>query len=271
MISGDQMSYSKIKHTIAIAETKMKAHDVMTAPVLTIKPTASVKDAARLFLEHKISAVPVVDDHGKLVGIISEGDLVHRAEIGTTRHRPWWLILMTGDQVLATDYIKANSKRVADVMTRNVITAEPDTPLSEIAVSLEQHRVKRLPILRNGQLVGIISRANLVQAIASSGNKLDIPVSDSAIRARLLAKLNREDWAPKMLMNATVNDGIVDLWGFTDSETERRAIEIAAEGIPGVRAVNDHMAVRPFTRSSLGGIPAGTGIGIWCAGWAVFD
>lgn len=226
----------------------MKAHDVMTSPVITIKPTASVKDAVRLFLEHKISAVPVVDDQGKLVGIISEGDLLHRSEIGTSRHRPWWLVLMSGDQILAADYIKANARRVADVMTRNVITAAPDTPLSEIAVMLEQHGVKRLPILRNGGLVGIVSRANLVQAVASSGRKLDIPLSDTAIRDRLLAHLNKQGWAPKVLLNATVNDGIVDLWGFVDSDTERRAIEVAAEGTPGVRAVNDHMTVRQFTR-----------------------
>ncbi len=226
----------------------MKAHDVMTTPVITVKPTASIKEVAQLFLKCKISAVPVVDDQGKLVGIVSEGDLVHRSEIGTTKHRPWWLVLMAGDQVLAADFIKTHATRVADVMTRNVITAAPDTPLSEIAVTLEQHGIKRLPIVRNGELVGIVSRANLVQAVATSGSRLDIPMSDSAIRDKLVARLHKQSWAPKVLLNATVNDGIVDLWGFVDSDTERRAVEVAAETTPGVRAVNDHMTVRPFTR-----------------------
>ncbi len=226
----------------------MKAHDVMTTPVITVKPTASIREVAQLFLQRKISAAPVVDDQGRLVGIISEGDLVHRSEIGTTRQRPWWLVLMAGDQVLAADYIKAHATRVTDVMTRNVITAAPDTPVSEIAVTLEQHGIKRLPIVRNGELVGIVSRANLVQAVATSGSKLDIPMSDSAIREKLVTRLNKQNWAPKVLLNATVNDGIVDLWGFVDSDTERRAIEVAAETTPGVRAVNDHMTVRPFTR-----------------------
>jgi CBS domain-containing protein len=227
---------------------QMKAHDVMTTPVVTVKSTASVKDVARLFLERKVSAVPVVDNQGKLVGIISEGDLLHRSEIGTSRHRPWWLVLMAGDQVPAADYIKANAKRVADVMTRDVTTAAPDTPLDEIAVTLEQHGIKRLPIMRNGELVGIVSRANLVQAIASSGSKLDIPLSDTTIREKFFGRLTKQGWAPKVLINATVNDGVVDLWGFVDSDTERKAIQVAAEATPGVKAVNDHMFARPFTR-----------------------
>lgn len=222
----------------------MKARDVMTSPVITVKPSSSVQDVARLFLERQISAVPVVDDQDKLIGIVSEADLVHRAEIGTQRQRPWWLALMAGDQGLAADYIKSHAKRVADVMTRNVITATPDTPLNEIATMLEKNGVKRLPIVHDGQLVGIVSRANLVQAIATIGSKLEIPMSDSIIRERLLTHLNSQGWAHTVLLTATVNDGVVDLWGFTGSDTERKAIGVAAEGIPGVRAVNDRMRVR---------------------------
>ena len=222
----------------------MKARDVMTSPVITVKPSSSVQDVARLFLERQISAVPVVDDQDKLIGIVSEADLVHRAEIGTQQQRPWWLALMAGDQGLAADYIKSHAKRVADVMTRNVITATPDTPLNEIATMLEKNGVKRLPIVHDGQLVGIVSRANLVQAIATIGSKLEIPMSDSIIRERLLTHLNSQGWAHTVLLTATVNDGVVDLWGFTGSDTERKAIGVAAEGIPGVRAVNDRMRVR---------------------------
>jgi CBS domain-containing protein len=223
----------------------VKARDVMTLAVFTVKPTTSVKDLARLFMERRISAVPVVDDQRKIVGIVSEGDLVHRSEISTQRRHPWWLVLMAGDEGLAAEYIKAHAKKVGDIMTRKVITAGPDTPLQEIAAMLEKYRIKRLPIVRDGQLVGIVSRANLVQAIATSGSKLDIPLSDTTIREKLLTDLNRQSWAHAALLNATVSGGVVDLWGFVESDIERKAIRVAAEATPGVRAVNDHMTARP--------------------------
>jgi CBS domain-containing protein len=225
----------------------MKARDVMTLGVYTVKPTMSVRDVARLFIERRISAVPVVDDQGKIVGIVSEGDLLHRSEISTQRRHPWWLDLMARDEALdAEEYIKAHAKQVADIMTRNVITAEPDTPLQEIAEILEKYTIKRLPIVRDGRLVGIVSRANLVQAIATSGSNLDVPLSDTTIREQLLTDLNKEDWAHTALLNVTVNSGVVDLWGFIESDTERKAIRVAAEATPGVRAVNDHMTARPI-------------------------
>ena len=129
----------------------MKARDVMVAPVITVKPTASVKDVAKIFIENRISAVPVVDDQGKLIGIVSEGDLLHRAEADTQRRRPWWLLVMTSDETLAADYIKEHSRKVADVMTKDVITAAPDTPLHEIARALERYAIKRVPICRMGR------------------------------------------------------------------------------------------------------------------------
>jgi CBS-domain-containing membrane protein len=155
---------------------------------------------------------------------------------------------MAGDPGLAAEYIKEHAKRVSDIMSRNVITAAPDTPLNEIAETLEKYGIKRLPIVRDEQLVGIVSRANLVQAIATSGSKLDIPLADTAIREKLLKELNRQSWAHTVLLNAIVNGGVVDLWGFAQSDTERKAIRVAAEATPGVRAVNDHMTVPTFTR-----------------------
>jgi CBS domain-containing protein len=219
----------------------------MTSPVITVKPTMSVKDVARLFLERRVSAVPVVDDQEKIIGIVSEGDLVHRSEIFTERQHPWWLVLMAGDEGLAAEYIKAHAKQIVDIMTRKVITAGPDTPLQEIAAMLEKYGIKRLPIVRDGQLVGIVSRANLVQAIATSGSKLDVPLSDTTIREKLLTHLNTQNWAHTALLNATVSGGVVDLWGYGESDTERKAIRVAAEATPGVRAVNDHMTARPFS------------------------
>ena len=223
----------------------IRARDVMTSPVITVKATTTVKEVARLFLERRISATPVLDDQGKLVGIVSEGDLVHRSEISTERRRPWWLVLMAGDEGLAAEYIRAHATRVDDLMSRNVITAAPDTPLHEIAEMLEKYGIKRLPIVHDGQLVGIVSRANLVQAIATSGSKLDVPLSDATIREKLLTHLNKQSWAHTAVLNATVNGGVVDLWGFVESDTERKAIRVAAEATAGVRAVNDHMTARP--------------------------
>ncbi len=225
----------------------MKARDVMSFPVLTVQPTTSVKDAAKLFLKHGISAAPVIGGDGKLVGIVSEGDFLRRAEIGTDRKRSWWLVLLAQEKSLAADYIKAHAKRIGDVMTRRVITASPEASLDDIAALMEQNGIKRIPLVRDGRLVGIVSRANLVQAIASSGSKLDISLSDAAIRDKLLAHLRSQSWAHTDLLNVTVNDGVVDLWGIPDSDTERTAIRVAAEAISGVRAVNDRMFVPRVT------------------------
>jgi CBS domain-containing protein len=223
----------------------MKARDVMVSPVITVKTSTPVREVAKTLLEKRISAVPVVDEKGKLVGMVSEGDLMHRAEAGTEQRRSWWLRLVSGDDVLAADYIKSHARKAADVMTPNVITATPDTPLDEIALLLEKNGIKRVPIVKDGQLVGIVTRANLVQAVASAPKGLEIPVSDEAIRDKLLAHLKAQPWARTGLLNVTVNDGVVNLWGITDSETERNAIRVAAESIPGVRAVNNHLTLRP--------------------------
>ena len=219
----------------------MKASDVMVAPVITVKPSSTVKEVAKTLLERRISAVPVVDDSGKLAGIVSEGDLMHRAEIGTQRRHSWWLRVLTGDDALAAEYTKAHARTVADVMTREVITASPDTPLHEIAALLERHSIKRVPIVRDGALLGIVSRANLLQALASTHKDLDVQLSDTAIRDRILAHLNNQPWAHTLLLNVTVNGGVVDLWGITGSDAERKAIRVAAESAPGVTAVNDHL------------------------------
>ena len=221
----------------------MLVRDVMVAPVITVEPSASVQEVAKLFLEKQISAVPVLDGKGKLVGIVSEGDLLHRVEAGTERHRSWWLRALVHDDTLAAEYIKSHSRKVSDVMTREVITASPTTPIHEIAALMEKNAVRRLPILENGQLVGIVSRANLLQAVASARQLLDVAPTDKAIRDRILANLKREAWAHTGLLNVTVTNGIVDLWGLAESDTERKAIKVAAESTPGVTAVHDNMVV----------------------------
>jgi CBS domain-containing protein len=227
----------------------MKARDVMVAPVITVKSHSTAKEVAKTLVDRRISAVPVVDDAGKLVGIISEGDLMHRAEIGTERRYQWWPRLVKGDVSLPFGYIKAHARRAADIMTQNVFTATPETPLDEIAVLLERNSIKRVPIVRDGRLVGIVSRANLVQALATIPRGLEIPLSDSRIREELLSHLKGQPWADTHLFNVTVTDGVVSLWGLANSETERTAIRVAAEATPGVRGVNNHLALGPLGRT----------------------
>jgi CBS-domain-containing membrane protein len=229
----------------SILEDTMKARDVMVAPVITASPNASIKSVAETFVRHRISAVPVVDDKGKLVGIISEGDLLQRAESGTEKQRPWWLRAFIGPDALANEYVKAHARKVSDVMTRRVITASPETPLHEVAALLEKHSIKRVPIVENAQLVGVVSRANLVQAVASAGKALEIPLSDATIRDRILTHLKAQNWTRAGLLNVTVSGGVVDLWGVANSEAERKAIRVAAETTPGVRAVNDNVRLWP--------------------------
>jgi len=231
--------------TLINLEHTMKARDVMVAPVITASPNASVKSVAESFVRHQISAVPVVDDKGKVVGIISEGDLLHRSEIGTQSRHPWWLSALIAPDTLADEYVKAHARKVVDAMTRQVVTASPETPLHEVAELLEKHSIKRVPIVENGQLVGVVSRANVVQAVASAGEALEIPLSDSTIRDHLLAQLKSQSWAEAALVNVTVNGGVVDVWGLVSSDSERNAIRVAAEATRGVRAVNDNMRVRP--------------------------
>jgi CBS domain-containing protein len=222
-------------------EEAMKARDLMVSPVIALKPSATVREAAELLLKYRISGVPVVNDDYRVVGIVSEGDLLHRAEAGTERQRSWWLLAFTQNETLARDYIKAHTRRVEDVMTRGVIVARPYTPVHEVAMLLEKNRIKRVPVVEDDRLVGIISRANLIQAVASAREELDVQVSDTAIRENLLAHLSQQDWAHTNLINITVSNGVVDLWGTTESDAEHKAIRVAAEAAQGVSAVNDNL------------------------------
>lgn len=223
----------------------MKARDIMVSPVITVKPHSSVKDLANLLIKRHISAVPVTDNDGKLVGMVSEGDLMHRAETGTERRPSWWLRLLVGENALATDYIKSHAQKVADIMKRHVITASPQTLLDKIAILMEQNAIKRVPIVENDELVGIVTRANLVQAIATEPPGLEVPLSDKTIRDKLIEHLRSQPWAHTDWLTVTVKDGVVSLWGIAGSPTERKAICVTAEAMPGVRAVRDNMAPRP--------------------------
>jgi CBS domain-containing protein len=220
----------------------MQAADVMVRDVVTVHPETDVADAVKLLAERDVSALPVVDAQGTLVGIISEADLIHRVEIGTEKHRPRLLESLTGATTLAADFAKSHGKKVGEIMTTGVVTATEDASLAEIASLFERHRIKRVPIVRDGQVVGVVSQSNLIQALASTiGVSQSGGDTDRRIRDEILARLKQQDWTDFGSRNITVNHGTVHLWGLINSEAERRALTALAEGVPGVSRIRDEM------------------------------
>ena len=219
----------------------MRAMDVMTSEVITVDENASVTAVAKLLAERGISGVPVVDPDNRVIGMVSEGVLLHRAETGTERRRSWWLEMMASTNQLAGDYVKSHGRTVKDVMTRDVISVTDETPIADIALLLETNRIKRVPVIRDGMLVGIVSRANLVRVLAMTINEppSGTEADDRTIRDKLLAELKAQRWAEVSPANITVRDRVVHLWSSYLSEQEKRALVVAAENIPGVRRVED--------------------------------
>ncbi len=218
----------------------MRAADVMGRGVITVHPETSVSEAVKLLIEHDISALPVVDDEANLVGLISEADLIRRAELGTEKHRPWWTEAVTGAAALAEDFAKAHGQKVGDLMTAKVVTVSEDASLASIASLLERHRIKRVPVTRDGKVVGVVSRANLIQALASvAGEAPAGGEADRAIRNELLGRLEHQDWTDFGSRNVIVADGVVHLWGLVGSEAERHALIALAENVAGVKRVSD--------------------------------
>jgi CBS domain-containing protein len=224
----------------------MKAADVMVSKVITVGRDTAVREIANVLFANRISAVPVVDNDGVLVGIVSEGDLIHRVEVGTDREYSWWVKLMSDKSMMARDYLKSHATRAADVMTKQVVSAPPDMPLGDLASLLERHGIKRVPIVDGGgKLVGIVSRADLVHALANL--RSDIPVepnvADSTLRERIQAEIMSHLLADVSQINVVVRDGVVELWGDAGSRDEKDAIRVAAELVPGVRKIEDHIAI----------------------------
>lgn len=219
----------------------MKAADIMTRGALTVTPESAVEDAARLMLRHRISGLPVLDRSGAMVGILTEGDLLRRAEIGTERRRSRWVELLLGPGRLAQDYVETHAGTVGAVMSREVIAIAPDTPLEEAVALMERHRVKRLPVVEKGRVVGILSRANLLGALVAAAASEPSAASDRQIRSRLLAEIDKQPWAPHTGIDIAVRQGIVELSGVVTDERERAALRVAAEAIPGVKAVQDRL------------------------------
>jgi CBS domain-containing protein len=223
-----------------------KAADVMVSKVITVGPDTAVREIANVLFTNRISAVPVVDDDGVLVGIVSEGDLIHRVEVGTDREYSWWFKLVSNKGMMARDYLKSHATRAADVMTKHVVSVPPDMPLGELASLLERHGIKRVPIVdSSGKLVGIVSRADLVHALANwrSDIAVEPSVADSTLRERIRTEITSHLLADVSQINVIVRDGVVELWGDAGSRDEKDAIRVAAELVPGVRKIEDHIAI----------------------------
>jgi CBS domain-containing protein len=219
----------------------MKTRDVMTAGVVTVAQDASVLEAVRLMLQRKISGLPVVDASGTLVGMVTEGDFLRRAELGTERHAPRWIEFLAGPGASAEAYVHASGRKVCDVMTSKVYAVDEETPLSEVVDVMERKRIKRLPVLRGGKLVGIVTRANLLHALAAQRQLGTAASSDITIRTRLMQELQKHSWAPLVAIDIVVTDGIVKLSGAIFDDRQRQALRVAAENIPGVKEVEDHL------------------------------
>jgi len=227
----------------------MQVQDVMTQYVISVSPDDTIAHAIRLMLQEHISGLPVIDADGRLVGVVTEGDFLRRAETGTQRKRPRWLAFLTSPGRMAEEYVHAHSRKVGDVMTDEPLTVTEETPLTDAVALMEKRRVKRLPVMRNDKVVGIVSRANLLHALASLAVAEKAgSADDKTIRETILAELHKENWAPTAMLNIVVRNGVVDLWGTITDERERQALIVAAENVPGVKRVNDHVAwVEPTT------------------------
>ncbi|MGA2567101.1 MAG: CBS domain-containing protein [Pseudolabrys sp.] len=220
----------------------MKAEDVMTREVISIDPDSTVLQAARLMLQHHISGLPVIDKEGNLVGVLSEGDFLRRRETKTEKRHSRWLEFLMGPGRIAAEYSHSHGSKVSEVMTKEVQTVDETTALEDIVDLMERHRIKRVPVLCGGQVVGIITRSNLMHAMVSLARVAQpAATGDAAIRDQLLAEMQKEKWAPAASANVVVHDGVVELWGVIIDERQREALKVAAENIPGVKAVKDHL------------------------------
>jgi CBS domain-containing protein len=218
----------------------MRAHQIMTLSVITVTPETTIVEAANTMLQRHVSGLPVVKA-GKLVGIVSEGDFIRRSEIGTERKRGRFLKFILGSGKEASDFVHEHGRKVAEIMTKSPLTITEDTPLEDIVELMEKNGIKRLPVTRGDQVVGIVSRANLLQAVASLARQVPDPTADDDhIRNRIIDALEKNNWCPFGL-SVIVRDGIVHLSGVITEERSRQAAVVAAENVTGVKKVHDHL------------------------------
>lgn len=230
----------------------MLAKEIMTTNVACAKADQSIHDVARILLERSVSALPVVDNDGHLIGVISEGDLLRRVETGTERKQSWWLDMLVSNEEKSRDYLKSHAVHVRDVMTKDVITIEEDTPVSEIAGIIEENRIKRVPVLRGERLIGIVSRADIIRVLAVRHVPVTAPAEDDlALRESVLSAIREVDGRSSAYINTLVKDGVVHLWGLAQSRAHKDALQVAVENIPTVTALQNHLQVSPTLAETL--------------------
>ncbi len=223
----------------------MFAKDVMTTLVISVGPNKPINEIAKLLVRRRISAVPVIDKDNKLLGIVSEGDLVHRIRGDNELPRSWWLSLLGDSSDAPQEYMRSHGKTAKDVMTKDVVSATKFTSIAELAELLENKGIKRVPIVEAGKIIGIVSRANIIQALVAQDDK-NMPkaaTSDQEIREILLKEIGNHSWANNATLNVVVSDGVIRYWGFVDSEDARNALQLAANNVPGVKGIEDNLSV----------------------------
>ena len=220
----------------------MRVKDVMTPKVICVDADEPILKAARLMLRNRISGLPVLDKEGELVGIVTEGDFLRRGELGTQRHRPKWLEFVLGPGKLAQEYVHTSGRKVEEIMTTDPWTIGEDATLEAVVEMMERRHIKRIPVTRRGRMVGIVSRANLMHALASLVRDADIAApagSDTTIRKNILTAIAKEGWAPHV--NVIVKDGVAELHGIITDDRERQGLIVAVENVVGVKRVQDHL------------------------------
>lgn len=219
----------------------MNAADVMVKDVISVGPGASVREVASLMLERRISGLPVVDGEGRVLGILSEGDLIRRPELGTDNHRAGWLSVFLSEDESARDFVKTHGMTAREVMSQPAICVAPDTPLAEVVRLMERHRVKRLPVVAHGKLAGLLTRADLLRALLAHQGVSPAASSDQELRDRIESMLRHEGWATSAFVNVLVENGVAQLWGAVESAPQREALILAVRSVPGVRDVQPHL------------------------------
>lgn len=223
----------------------MHAAEIMTRDVITATPQTEVREIVELMLKNRISAVPVVDAAGKVLGMVSEGDLMRRVENKTDRRDSWWLTALFTASNDASSYVKSHGRRAEDVMTRDVVTIGEDTPLYKIAQTLEKHHIKRVPVVKDGKLVGIVSRSNLLHGFSTMQQDAGGTADDRSIREKIINEMTNKLDISESTTNVVVVDGVVTLWGLVDSEAKKKAAGVAAETATGVKEVHNNLGVSP--------------------------
>jgi CBS domain-containing protein len=229
----------------------MQARDIMTTDIVVARPEASVYEIAQLMTEKRISGVPVVNTDGDVLGIVSESDLLHRAELGTEAKHKWWLKVFADPDQMARAYAKSHGLRAVDVMSRPVVSVDIDRDLADVAQVLDSSKIKRVPVLQDGALVGIITRADLVRALCKEPRHIPVgKFDDGDLQKRINAEIKKQSWLSASMLNVLVDKGTVELWGFIDSQDQKTALRILIEGIEGVTAIEDHVRVGRYIMSA---------------------